>query len=209
MNKPNVARSSLVLAVSLLLAAAFSPTSLAASEQPRVISTIELGSNPEATAFALAVNPRRNKTYVTPGFEPLGCESHIVSVIDNATNTVLPPITTGLSPFGVAVNPKTNKIYVTNIGGGICTDETSNTVSVIDGWSDTVEKTIALDGFGPAFVAVNPKTNKIYVAVNGGCAPRTTGSPSSMVRQTPSCITSTSPQIRSSWRSTSARTASS
>jgi YVTN family beta-propeller protein len=184
MNKPNFARRSLVLAVSLLLAAAFSPTSLAASEPPRVISTIELGPNPDATAFALAVNPRRNKTYVTPGFEPLGCESHIVSVIDNATNTVLAPITTGLSPFGVAVNPKTNKIYVTNIGGGTCTDETSNTVSVIDGWTDTVDKTITLDGFGPAFVAVNPKTTRSTSQPTAAVVPLTTGSPSSMARQT-------------------------
>jgi YVTN family beta-propeller protein len=169
MSKPNLALRSLVLAGSLLLAAAFSPTALAASEPPHVVSTVELGSNPDATAFALAVNPRRNETYVTPGFETLGCESHIVSVIDNATNAVLAPITTGLSPFGVAVNPKTNKIYVTNIGGGLCTDEPSNTVSVIDGRTDTVSKTITLDGSGPAFVAVNPKTNRIYVAVNGGC----------------------------------------
>jgi hypothetical protein len=46
MNKPNGARSSLVLAVSLLLAAALSPTSLAASEQPRPVSAA-------TTAFAL------------------------------------------------------------------------------------------------------------------------------------------------------------
>src|SRR5205809_6071579 len=113
------------LAASLLLLAAFLPTTVAASEGPAVIATINLGPNADATAFALAVNPNTNKTYVTPGFEPFppACESHIVSVIDNSTNTVLAPIATGLSPFGVAVNSKTNKIYVANVGGGLCTDE--------------------------------------------------------------------------------------
>jgi YVTN family beta-propeller protein len=157
------------LAASLLLLAAFLPTTVAASEGPAVIATINLGPNTEATAFALAVNPNTNKTYVTPGWETLGCESHIVSVIDNSTNTVLAPITVGLSPFGVAVNPKTNRIYVANIGGALCTEESSNSVSVIDGSADAVEKTITLDGVGPAFVAVNPRTNKIYVTMNGGC----------------------------------------
>jgi len=169
MNTSKSAKRSLVLAVSVLVLAASLPVAIAASEGPAVIATIRLGASEDATGFALAVNPKTNKTYVTPGFEPPGCESHIVSVIDNSTNTVLAPITAGLVPFGVAVNPKTNKIYVTNIGGGICTDEPSNTVSVINGSTDAVEHTIRLDGIGPAFVAVNPKTNRIYVAVNGGC----------------------------------------
>jgi YVTN family beta-propeller protein len=75
------------------------------------------------------------------------CESHIVSVIDNSTNTVLTPITVGLSQFGVAVNPKTNKIYVTNVGGGLCTDEPSNTVSVINGSTDAVGVTGLFHGY--------------------------------------------------------------
>jgi YVTN family beta-propeller protein len=162
-------RKSLVLAASLLLLAAVLPAAFAASIGPTVVATISLGANEQVTAFALAVNPKTNKTYVTPGVEPLGCESHIVSVIDNATNTVLAPIETGLSPFGVAVNPKTNKVYVANVGGGLCTDETSNTVAVIDGSRDVVMRTIAVDGIGPTWVAINPKTNRIYVTVNGGC----------------------------------------
>jgi YVTN family beta-propeller protein len=167
--RPKVAKRSLALALSLLLLGTLLPATIAASEGPAVIATISLGSSEDATAFALAVNPRTHKTYVTPGFEPLGCESHIVSVIDNSTNAVLAPITTGLSPFGVAVNRKTNKIYVTNVGGGLCTDEPSNTVSVIDGSTDAVVSTIALDGIGPAFVDISRKTNKVYVVVNGGC----------------------------------------
>src|SRR6267378_3269771 len=105
-NRPRFRKSWLVSVASLLLAG-FLPATVLASGGPAVITTINLGGNADATAFALAVNPNTNKTYVTPGFEPLGCESHIVSVIDNSTHTVLTPITTGLSPFGVAVNPRT------------------------------------------------------------------------------------------------------
>jgi YVTN family beta-propeller protein len=169
-NKPKLAARSRVLAASLLLLAAFLPATVAASAGPTVIATISLGANEDATAFALAVNPTTNRTYVVPGLETFDCESHIVSVIDNSTNTLLPPITTGLNPFGVGANPRTNKIYVSNLGGcNAGKTSRSNTVSVIDGSTDTIEKTIALDGPGPAFVAVNPKTNRIYVAVNGGC----------------------------------------
>jgi DNA-binding beta-propeller fold protein YncE len=42
-------------------------------------------------------------------------------------------------------------------------------VSVIDGSTDAVVRTIALNGTGPAWAAVNPRTNKVYVTVNGGC----------------------------------------
>lgn len=162
-------RKSLIVAASLLFLAALLPAAIAASAGPTVVGTIGLGADPEATAFALAVNPKTNRTYVTPGFEPFGCESHFVSVIDNATKTVLAPITTGLSPFGVAVNAKTNKVYVANVGGGLCTEETSNTISVIDGSSDLVMRTIAVDGIGPTWVAINPRTNRVYVTINGGC----------------------------------------
>src|SRR5207244_2600581 len=151
------------LAASLLLLAAFLPTTVAASEGPAVIATINLGPNTEATAFALAVNPNTNKTYVTPGWETLGCESHIVSVIDNSTNTVLAPITVGLSPFGVAVNPKTNRIYVANIGGALCTEESSNSVSVIDGSTDTVVATFSIGSEARA-IAFDSNGRFLYVA---------------------------------------------
>src|SRR5437879_10693644 len=133
MSKRKFARAFIAVGASLLLFSAFLPGTIRASSGPAVIATIGLGPSQDATAFALAVNPRTNKTYVTPGLEPLGCESHIVSVIDNTTNTVLAPITVGLSPFGVAVNPKTNRIYVANIGGSLCPEASSNYVSVLDG----------------------------------------------------------------------------
>ena len=55
----------------------------------------------------------------------------------------------------MAVNPSTNRIYVANAG--------SDSVSVIDGASNTVAATVAV-GSNPLGVAVNPNTNRIYVA---------------------------------------------
>lgn len=55
----------------------------------------------------------------------------------------------------VAVNPQTNMIYVVN--------PVNNTVSVIDGSSDSVVSTIPVLP-GPSGIAVNPITNKIYVS---------------------------------------------
>ena len=164
-------RQEALMAGAGLLLTAFLTAAIHAGEGPDVIATISLGPNEDATAFALAVNPNTKKTYVVPGMEAIGCESHTVSVIDNSTNTVLAPIAVGLSPFGVAVNSETNKIYVTNVGGrgDHCSEELSNTVSVIDGSTDVVQKNIRVDGIGPAAVAVNPRTNKIYVTISGGC----------------------------------------
>ena len=61
----------------------------------------------------------------------------------------------GESPGGVAVNPTTNTVYVANYD--------SNTVSVIDGKTNTVTDTVSV-GESPGGVAVNPTTNTIYVA---------------------------------------------
>src|SRR5437588_5068800 len=61
----------------------------------------------------------------------------------------------GTSPSYVAVNPTTNRIYVTN--------SISNTVSVIDGDSNTVIATVPLSA-SPEGIDVNPTTDMIYVA---------------------------------------------
>ncbi len=67
-------------------------------------------------------------------------------------------ITVGTNPAGVAVNPNTNTIYVANQG--------DNTISVIDGATNTVVDTIPA-GANSNGVAVNPNTNTIYVANQG------------------------------------------
>lgn len=62
-------------------------------------------------------------------------------------------IPVGSAPWGIDVNPTTNRIYVANAG--------SNTVSVIDGSTNTVVATIPVTS--PDGVGVNPVTNRIYV----------------------------------------------
>ena len=74
----------------------------------------------------------------------------------------------GTNPFGVAVNSITNKGYVANITCDInnlpC--PSAGTVTVIDGATNNI--TTVNVGVYPAAVAVNPTTNKIYIANNCG-----------------------------------------
>lgn len=60
--------------------------------------------------------------------------------------------------YGIGVNTYTNKIYITQEGHG-----QGNSVSVIDGSTDTVLSTITT-GKRPSAIGVNEVTNKIYVA---------------------------------------------
>ena len=67
----------------------------------------------------------------------------------------------------MAVNPDTNKIYVVH--------NNSNNVTVIDGSSNNVNKTIKIGvqnyrttaSYNPITIAVNPKTDLIYVVNRG------------------------------------------
>jgi YVTN family beta-propeller protein len=81
-----------------------------------------------------------------------------VSVIDQATNTVVASITVGNLPGGVAVNPAGTRAYVANKDDG--------TVSVIDVASNTVVATVRV-GPEPWGVAVSDDGSRVYVA-NGG-----------------------------------------
>lgn len=68
--------------------------------------------------------------------------------------TVTGAVKVGDGPRGLAANPATNRIYVAN--------ENGDSVSVIDGGSDTVIATVPV-GDLPSGVAVNPDTNRIHV----------------------------------------------
>src|SRR5260370_21438350 len=75
------------------------------------------------------------------------------------SQTAVTTIEAGTNPFAAAVNPVTNKIYVANRG--------SNTVTVIDGATNTPGPMPVPVGATPVAVAVNPVTNQIYVAIQG------------------------------------------
>jgi YVTN family beta-propeller protein len=112
-----------------------------------------------AEPSAVAVNPVTNKVYVA---NILGNSVTVIDGTTNGTTTVALPV--GSYPRGVAVNPVTNKVYVANTGDGI---SSSNTVTVIDGTTDTVATTVTV-GFKPTAIAVNSVTNQVYVANFGG-----------------------------------------
>ena len=69
--------------------------------------------------------------------------------------TVITTIPVGDFPTGVAANPSTNRIYAAN--------ESDDTVSVIDGVTNSVVATIGV-GNGPLGVTTNPATNLTYVS---------------------------------------------
>jgi YVTN family beta-propeller protein len=128
-----------------------------------ILKTI-LGSTPSA----VDVNPATNIVYVANWLDDT------VSVIDGSTHSILmgkislegfdqagtssDAIKVGDSPTDVDINPNTNKIYVAN--------QDSNTISVIDGNSDSVINTIRV-GRRPADLAFDSDTNYLYV-VNSG-----------------------------------------
>jgi YVTN family beta-propeller protein len=119
-----------------------------AAQGQTVTSTVNAGELP----YAVGVNPVTNKAYVVNN------ASGTVTVINKLTNSST-TVPVGPSPYAVAMNPVTNQIYVVNNGTGTG----GNSVSVINGATDTVAQTITV-GNGPDAVAVNPVTNTIYVA---------------------------------------------
>ncbi|MCL2659832.1 MAG: YncE family protein [Acidobacteriaceae bacterium] len=86
----------------------------------------------------------------------------LVGVVLHA-QSVVTTVPVGNLPGVVAVNTVTNKIYVANTGSSA---SPGNTVSVIDGASNTVDTTITV-GDSPQSIDINTVSNKIYVANTG------------------------------------------
>jgi YVTN family beta-propeller protein len=93
---------------------------------------------------AAALNAQTKKLYV-PG-------TSLLSILVNERE-VLPQLTGFESPFGVVANATTNKIYVSTLAG----------VTMIDGLVDVARLVIPV-GTGPKGLAVDERTNSIYVA---------------------------------------------
>jgi hypothetical protein len=130
-------------------------------------------SDPNAnTPNSVAVNTSTNKIYVanTGSFVySTGTNRGNVTVIDGATNsttTVTDP--NAFAPggpdsrgFGLAVDTATNSIYVVN--------QRSSNVTLIDGATNSTTTITDPSAFAPVAVAVDPVSNRIYVA-NAGCS---------------------------------------
>ena len=85
--------------------------------------------------------------------------SNAISFIDAGNTHNLKNVKVGFHPFGITVDPTTHKIYVANVG--------SNTISVIDGYTDKLIGHITEKDRNPSIIVVNPTTHKIFVANNG------------------------------------------
>jgi YVTN family beta-propeller protein len=121
-----------------------------------IAARIAIGHAPQR----LAVNPRTNRVYATScDFNTASCS---IVVIDGRTNSVIAtiPIASGSSIGlqGLAVNPVTDRIYASDADNG--------QYIVIDGKTNTVVTLVPVFT-QPAGIAVNPKTNRVYV-VGGG-----------------------------------------
>jgi YVTN family beta-propeller protein len=130
------------------------------------VTTVSLGSTGGVPNFpvSVAVNPVTNMIYVVENDSNAGCTSgcipNQVAVINPGNNNAITNIGVGNSPVAVVVNPVTNLIYVANSG--------SNSVSMIDGSSNTVTATVTSpEMLGPVGLAANPETNQVFVANSG------------------------------------------
>ena len=147
-----------------------------------IIASKNFAKTPQVYNLAtyLAVNPKTNKVYLTSEDADVVSVLNVnMSAIDDVKSLMnvnkheilltgeietsqigqpgitLPGIMVGKAPHGIAVNSETNKIYVTN--------QESNSVSVIDGKTQSVITNDIHVGTFPHVVAINPITNKIYV----------------------------------------------
>ena len=121
------------------------------------VTTINLGTSAYQPAH-VAVDAATDMVYTA------NQASNTVSVINGATNTVTATIPVGSDPVGIAVDPITNTIYTTNYSG--------SSISVIDGSTNTVVATINIgSGFNPSAIAINPRTNTVWVTEPNPYAP--------------------------------------
>ena len=81
-----------------------------------------------------------------------------VTVIDGASNSATGIYTGGGDPYAVAVNAETNRIYVANLG---------DSVSVIDGASDTLITNVTVGVYPVRALPSIRSSNQIYVSQFG------------------------------------------
>jgi DNA-binding beta-propeller fold protein YncE len=130
-------------------------------------ATVTVGSGP----FGVAVNDRTHTVYVVNN--AFGDSPGSVSVINGATcnGTVttgcvrhFPTMATGVAPLLPAVDAATGRIYVTDFGSAEVTvlDGSRCNASVTSGCGAPVREQAV--GSQPVGLAVNPRTNTVYVA---------------------------------------------
>lgn len=136
-----------------LLFVALSCACVLSSNAQSVVASITIPNNPEG----IAVNPANNRIYVSIG-------GPSVVVIDGATNTVIDTISVSQGAGFIAANLVTGRVYT---AGCNSSQTPACGVTVIDGTSNAIIATIPVagtSGIGVQGIAVDPVTNRIYVA---------------------------------------------
>jgi YVTN family beta-propeller protein len=128
-----------------------------------LIGSIPVGEFPGKNPTGIVTNSINNTVYVT------NMGSNTVSVINGTTNAVVANVisTTSeevggsgfFSPTGIAYNSDNGNIYVTNRG--------SDTISVINGSTNSLIDEISLDAVAPSGIIYNAANNYIYVTNTG------------------------------------------
>ncbi|MCH7559881.1 MAG: YncE family protein [Thaumarchaeota archaeon] len=103
--------------------------------------------------YYVNLNPNTNKVYVVTPFGIVVVDG----VTDEKVNLIYSEGDTNFIYGRIAINSDTNKIYVTK--------KSANSVAVIDGITDIVQKEIAVKF--PAWIHIDQKTNTIYVSDGG------------------------------------------
>jgi len=121
--------------------------------------------------MSVDVNPATDKIYVAESAGGLTGDGGTpgVTVIDGATNKIS-QLSVGPYPLSVVVNPITNKIYVVSFSQGTSVRD----LTVIDGVTNQASQldvgSVPVIGSVPQPLAVNPVTDRIYVANQGANA---------------------------------------
>lgn len=163
--KTHALNSCVAIEVNLVTNAAYCATSYTnATGTPETYSVIDgvtdnktdvqLGGAIRTTS-AIGINSATNRIYVA-------CyNTDNVEVFDGATNNKITTIAlaAGAGPQHVAVNTVTNRIYAVN--------RLNNTVSIINGTNNAIVSSPGVLN-APFQAAVNPFTNRIYVAAGNG-----------------------------------------
>ena len=116
------------------------------------------------------VNSVTNQVYVTNNCgSTADCTDGTITVIDG-NSLATQSVTVGLAPFALAVNAKTNTIYVGNDCGDDPNCASASTVSVIDGATLLGTEVSVCDSqsYPAEDMEVNPVTNQLFLACNGG-----------------------------------------
>jgi YVTN family beta-propeller protein len=127
-----------------------------------LVGSIPVGDFPGKNPTGIAANSINNTVYVT------NMGSNTVSVINGTSNVVVENVTLNtsegvgrgfFSPAGIAYDSDNGNLYVANRG--------LDTVSVINGTSNSLNDEIPIDGVAPSGIVYNAANNYIYVTSTG------------------------------------------